>query len=79
MESDHPLRKWRDENEVTLSALADRVHVKASHLSMLERGKRGASPGLVRRLREATGLPSREIAPKLVEAVTDELQTEAAE
>lgn len=50
----HPLRRWRKLKGVTLAALASEVEVTPSHLSEIERGKNGASLGLLKRLAKAT-------------------------
>jgi len=51
----HPLRRWRKENGVTLASLASEVGVTPSHLSEIERGRNGASVDLLKRLAKATG------------------------
>jgi transcriptional regulator with XRE-family HTH domain len=57
MERIHPLRRWRQDNDVTLAELAarDGVDVSASHLSEIERGLNTLSLGLAVRLSKATG------------------------
>jgi transcriptional regulator with XRE-family HTH domain len=52
--TDHPLRRWRHAQKITLTALADRMNVTASHLSEIETGKNVPSLKLAARLSEAT-------------------------
>lgn len=47
------IREWRQHRNLTLEALAGRVEMTASHLSMLERGQRGYSQETLERLAEA--------------------------
>jgi transcriptional regulator with XRE-family HTH domain len=55
--TNHPLRRWRKDRDVTLAALAGKVGVTPSHLSEIERG---------------SNTPSLELAAKLSQATTDE-------
>ena len=55
MENTHPLRLWRDRNDVTLAALATDVEVTPSHLSEIERGLNRPSIELAARLVRASG------------------------
>lgn len=55
----HPMRRWRAERGVTLSALSQRVtasglKVTASHLSQIECGVKRPSLKLAQKLSEAT-------------------------
>lgn len=59
---DSPLRRYRVENNVTLSVLAAKAGIGETHLSRLERGKAGVSLSKAIKLAEVTGLPIEEIA-----------------
>ena len=52
--TDHPLRRWREEKGVTLTALARRVGVTASHLSEIENRNNWPSIKLAAKLRQET-------------------------
>jgi transcriptional regulator with XRE-family HTH domain len=73
--SDHPLRRWRKERQVTLKALADKVGVQASHLSEIENGNNKPSLALAAKLSGATAdeqgvpaVPLTEFVPQRVAA-----------
>lgn len=51
----HALRQWRKDNGVTLTSLAGRVNVTASHLSMIETRTKTASMDLAAKLSRETG------------------------
>ena len=51
---DHPLRRWRHSQKITLAALANDVGVTPSHLSEIETGKNVPSLMLAARLSRAT-------------------------
>ena len=51
---EHPLRIWRITNEMRLGDLARLVGVRASHLSMIEHGVRGASLDVALKLSDVT-------------------------
>lgn len=55
---EHPLKAWRrgQAPKVTLTALAQRVGVTASHLSEIENYKNEPSLDLANRLSDATGI-----------------------
>jgi transcriptional regulator with XRE-family HTH domain len=55
---EHPLKAWRrsQQPKVTLSALAQRVGVTASHLSEVENYKNEPSLDLTNRLSDTTGI-----------------------
>lgn len=52
----HPLRKWREDNSMTLVELATMAEITASHLSEVERGKNGMSLKLAAKISEITGI-----------------------
>jgi transcriptional regulator with XRE-family HTH domain len=54
--SDHPLRRWRQANNVTLKALKERAGVKVSpsHISEIERHNNTPSLDLAAKLSRAT-------------------------
>lgn len=69
--ADHPLRRWRKANRITLTALAVKVGVKASHLSEIENGNNTPSLKLAEKLSLATvnangrrGVPLSEFVPQ---------------
>lgn len=47
------IREWRQDRNLTLEQLADRLDMTASHLSMLERGQRGYTQETLERLAHA--------------------------
>jgi transcriptional regulator with XRE-family HTH domain len=47
------IREWRQHRGLTLEALANRLEMTASHLSMLERGQRGYTQETLERLADA--------------------------
>jgi transcriptional regulator with XRE-family HTH domain len=49
------IREWRRHRGLTLQQLAGRLEMTASHLSMLERGKRGYTQDMLEALAEALG------------------------
>ena len=53
----HPQRKWRDANDITLTALADLMGVTPSHLSEIERWRGFPSLPLASKLSQHTGIP----------------------
>ena len=53
----HALRVIRERSGLSLSALAALAAVSQPHLSNIERGRRQASPALIRRLAEALKVP----------------------
>lgn len=55
MERTHPLREWRTKHGLTQGALADRLDVEASHISMIEREIKRPSMTLAARIQEITG------------------------
>lgn len=57
MKKQHPLRRWRYDNEVTLIELADKLGVSQGFMSMVETGDRGVSLTTAARLSKITGLP----------------------
>lgn len=57
VQTDHPMRAWRDAHKITLARLAGTVGVTASHLSEIETGKNAPSLDLAVRLSRATGVP----------------------
>ncbi len=57
MAHEHALRRWRKENKVTLSTLAGRMAVSASHLSEIECGRNGPSLELAAKLSRETLIP----------------------
>lgn len=61
---DHALRRWRKDKGVTLADLAERVRVKPSHLSEIERGRNTPSLALAAKLsRETAGTDGKPIVP----------------
>jgi transcriptional regulator with XRE-family HTH domain len=54
VDTDHPLRLWRQSKQVTLAQLADTLDVSTSHLSEIERGRNKPSLKLAMRLSQAT-------------------------
>lgn len=54
MESVHALRRWRKKNDMTLTELAERVGVTASHLSEIENGRNTPSLELAAKLSRIT-------------------------
>lgn len=54
MAREHPLRRWRKENQIRLATLAIRVGVTPSHLSEIERGLNAPSLRLAAKLSEVT-------------------------
>lgn len=56
MDSIHPLRAWRRENEKTLEQVAGEVSVTPSHLSEIETGNNAMSLALAKRLSRYTGI-----------------------
>lgn len=57
MPDDHELRRWRKAGNITLTALASRVGVRASHLSEIENWKNEPSLALAAKLSGETGIP----------------------
>lgn len=55
-EKTHPLYRWRKQNDKTLQALADDLHVTQSHLSEIENWKNEPSLDLAARLHTHTGI-----------------------
>ena len=53
----HALRVIRERSGLSLSALAALADVSQPHLSNVERGRRQASPALIRRLAQALKVP----------------------
>jgi transcriptional regulator with XRE-family HTH domain len=51
------LRIWRAERDLTQSEAAKYFDIKPSHWSLLEDGRRFASPAVAKQLAEATGAP----------------------
>ena len=50
----HPLRRWRFENDLTLDDAAEKLSISASAISLLERGKRGITVATAKRIAAAT-------------------------
>lgn len=58
------LRKWREENRLTQTELAERIGIDQPSLSRWERG--GKIPAeRVRKVSEVTGIPREELRPDL--------------
>jgi DNA-binding XRE family transcriptional regulator len=57
MPEDHDLRRWRKAEAITLSDLAGRVGVRASHLSEIENWNNKPSLALAVKLSRETGIP----------------------
>lgn len=57
MPDDHELRRWRKAEKITLTALAGRVGVRASHLSEIENWKNEPSLALAAKLSRETSIP----------------------
>lgn len=57
MSESHELRRWRKAESVTLTTLAGRVGVRASHLSEIENWKNEPSLALAAKLSRETGIP----------------------
>ena len=53
--AEHPLRRWRLKQRLTLAALAERVGVDLSNLARYERGERTPRPAVLARIRDVTG------------------------
>lgn len=49
------IREWRKFRNLTLEALADRLNMTPSHLSMLERGQRGYTQETLEAIADALG------------------------
>ena len=50
----HPLRRWRFENEYTLDDAAKKLGISPSTISLLERKKRGITVDLALKISELT-------------------------
>ncbi len=48
--SDHPMRVWREYRGLTLQALADQVGISKSYLSQIESGNRSGSADVLKRI-----------------------------
>lgn len=57
MQQEHPLRRWRRENDMSLTELAQLVDCSIAHLSEIETRGKDLSLALARKLVHATGLP----------------------
>lgn len=53
-QAEHPLRRWRLTQRLTLAALAERVGVDLSNLARYERGERMPRPAVLARIRDVT-------------------------
>lgn len=53
----HPLRRWREENRVTLMALSEESGLSDGHLSLVERDLKGVSLTTAAKLSNITGIP----------------------
>lgn len=63
LEGEHPLRLWREQRGLTLSALAARAGVAASYLSEIEGGRKPGSIAAFRRLAQALDLNVDDLVP----------------
>ncbi len=54
----HPLRRYRKTQGLSLEDLARRLRVSAATVSRLETGKQGASLGLAIAIQRETGIPA---------------------
>jgi len=50
MNSDHPMRVWREYRGLTLQALADQAGISKSYLSQIESGNRSGSADVLKRI-----------------------------
>lgn len=56
------LKRWRDNNRLTIEEAAERIGVVKSTWSLLERGKRAASFETLMAISETTGVPIHDLA-----------------
>ncbi len=62
MNSERPLRIWRQYRGLTLQALADQVGISKSYLSQIESGNRSGSTNVLKRIAQALNLSLDDIA-----------------
>jgi transcriptional regulator with XRE-family HTH domain len=65
----HPLRKFRQENEISQSEMARRLGLSRSFLQRVEAGTRMPGPDVTRKINAETGIPEREIRPDLADLI----------
>ena len=63
LEGEHPVRLWREQRGLTLSALAARAGVAASYLSEIESGRKPGSVAAFRKLAETLDLSVDDLVP----------------
>jgi DNA-binding Xre family transcriptional regulator len=60
---EHPIRVWRAQRKLSLSALADRAAVARAYLSEIETGKKPGSVSALQKIARALGVDLDELAP----------------
>ncbi len=65
----HPVRRYRQEKELSLEQLADSVGATAASISRIETGLQNPGLDLLRRLVEVTGINPAMLRPDLAEAM----------
>jgi transcriptional regulator with XRE-family HTH domain len=63
---DHPLRKYRQDHEMTRAQLADKLGVGRPTVFRWESGTRKIDESLLPRITERTGIPAKELRPDLL-------------
>lgn len=63
LDGEHPLRLWREQRGLTLSALAAQAGVGPSYLSEIESGRKPGSIAAFRKLAEALDLSVDDLVP----------------
>ncbi len=63
IDSERPLRIWREYRGLTQEALANRVGISKSYLSQIESGHRSGSANVLRRIAQALNLSLDDIMP----------------
>jgi len=67
IESDHPLRRWRQENGISQTDLADQINVSSGFISMIETGLKGVSLQTAFDLSKITGISMEEFIREAAE------------
>lgn len=77
-ETEHPLKTYREANDITLDVLASRLGTTKATLSQIENGKRQVSQELLPKIREETGIPAKTLRPDLAEIFDGDPMSEEA-
>jgi transcriptional regulator with XRE-family HTH domain len=61
----HPLKSYREENELSQQQLADRLGISRQMVGMLETGERDCTADMCLLIEKKLGIPREEILPEL--------------